>query len=138
MADDLVERLRDPKFAGAYQHLRSFDELDRIHAAAADRIEGQERQIAELRAQLDEARLSAQTIGDELGNVIERLQRLLDEALKALKLAEGRLALLIQQYPDPSETCDHPAATQYVLDQVRAALAATRSGSATTAKGCTG
>lgn len=77
MADDLVEHLRD---ADANSQQRIWG--SRIFGEAADRIEAQEREIAELRAQRDEARLSAQTIGDELGNVIERLQRLLDEARK--------------------------------------------------------
>lgn len=43
---------------------------------------------------------------------------------QALKLAGERLALLLQQYPADSEECDHPVATRYVLEQVRAALAA--------------
>lgn len=45
------------------------------------------------------------------------------DMLTALRLAEGRLALLLRQYPDQSETCDHPTATRYVLDKVTAAIA---------------
>lgn len=39
----------------------------------------------------------------------------------ALELAEGRLELLLQAYPDESDKIDHPVATRYVLDRVRAA-----------------
>lgn len=46
----------------------------------------------------------------------------IEALVKALELAEGRLALLLRNYPDESETCDHPVATKYVLSQVRAAL----------------
>lgn len=45
------------------------------------------------------------------------------DMLAALRLAEGQLALLLRQYPDQSETCDHPTATRYVLDKVTAAIA---------------
>lgn len=45
-------------------------------------------------------------------------------ASHALKLAEGRLSLLLEAYPDKSDTIDHPSATRYVLEQVRAALSA--------------
>lgn len=44
---------------------------------------------------------------------------------KSLKLAEGRLSLLLEAYPDESGTIDHPSATRYVLEQIRAALATT-------------
>lgn len=43
-------------------------------------------------------------------------------ASHALRLAEGRLSLLLEAYPDESDTIDHPVATRYVLEQVRAAL----------------
>lgn len=41
---------------------------------------------------------------------------------KALTLAEGRIALLLEAYPDESDGCDHPTATRYVLSEIRAAL----------------
>lgn len=41
---------------------------------------------------------------------------------EALLLAEGRITLLLQNYPDDSDTCDHPIATKYVLSRVRDAL----------------
>jgi len=41
----------------------------------------------------------------------------------ALELAEGRLSLLLEAYPDNSDKIDHPVATRYVLEQVSAALA---------------
>lgn len=46
-----------------------------------------------------------------------------DESLisSALELAEGRLELLLQVYPDESDKIDHPVATRYVLDCVRSA-----------------
>ena len=43
---------------------------------------------------------------------------------RALKLAEGRLSLLLEAYPEESNTIDHPSATRFVLEQVRAALSA--------------
>lgn len=42
--------------------------------------------------------------------------------VKALRLAEGRLALLLIAYPELSEICDHPVATRYVLSKVREAI----------------
>ena len=82
MADEIVAQLRNPDFAGAYQHLRGHAEIDRLFHAAADRIESlsadleQSRSVeetthglyrfwnakaAELAAQLDEVR----TAGDK-------------------------------------------------------------------------
>jgi len=43
---------------------------------------------------------------------------------RALELAEGRLSLLLEAYPDESATIDHPSATRYVLEQLRVALSA--------------
>lgn len=43
-------------------------------------------------------------------------------AAHSLKLAEGRLSLLLEAYPDESDKIDHPTATRYVLEQVRATL----------------
>ncbi len=40
----------------------------------------------------------------------------------ALELAEGRLSLLLETFPDESEKIDHPSATRYILGKVRAAL----------------
>lgn len=45
-----------------------------------------------------------------------------DRLREALKLADGRLALLLQTYPDESDIIDHPIATKYVLERVRAVL----------------
>lgn len=42
--------------------------------------------------------------------------------MRALRLAEGRLALLLIAYPELSEICDHPTATRYVLAKVREAI----------------
>lgn len=39
MTHDLVERLRDPNYAGNMQHLRSYGELDRLFNQAADKLE---------------------------------------------------------------------------------------------------
>ncbi|MDG4675815.1 hypothetical protein P9A16_32455 [Shinella sp. 838] len=39
MTHDLVERLRDPNYAGSMQHLRSYDQIDRLFNQAADKLE---------------------------------------------------------------------------------------------------
>lgn len=56
MTHDLVERLRDPNYAGSMQHLRSYDEIDRLFNQAADLIEALERENDALRAEKDEIR----------------------------------------------------------------------------------
>lgn len=56
MTHELVERLRDPNYAGSMQHLRSYDEIDRLFNQAADLIEALERENAALRAEKDEMR----------------------------------------------------------------------------------
>lgn len=50
--------------------------------------------------------------------LIERVER----AEAALKLAEGRLALLLRVFPEEREDCDHPTATRSVLASVTEAL----------------
>jgi len=50
--------------------------------------------------------------------LIERAER----AEAALKLAEGRLALLLRVFPEEREDCDHPTATRSVLASVTEAL----------------
>jgi hypothetical protein len=36
---DIIENLRSPDFQGPAQHLRGWDELDRLHKTAADEID---------------------------------------------------------------------------------------------------
>lgn len=52
----------------------------------------------------------------------------------ALRLAEGRLELLLREFPDESATSDHPVATRYVLSKVKAGIAALASPAATSAE----
>jgi hypothetical protein len=59
MTHDLVEWLRDPNYAGSMQHLRSYEEIDRLFNQAADLIESLERDNAALRAEKDEIRKAA-------------------------------------------------------------------------------
>ncbi len=44
---DIVERLRDPDYAGCMQHLRSYDDIDRLLNAAADLIESLRSDLSE-------------------------------------------------------------------------------------------
>jgi hypothetical protein len=48
----LVSRLRDPNFEGAFQHLRSSDDLDALHKEAADRIDELEKALRWCRPRL--------------------------------------------------------------------------------------
>lgn len=45
------------------------------------------------------------------------------DLLAALRLAEGRLALLLRIFPDEHDECDHPVATTGVHKSVLAAIA---------------
>jgi hypothetical protein len=53
---DLVERLRDPDYAGPMQHLRSWSDLDRIHDEASAALEAQAEEIARRVDESDELR----------------------------------------------------------------------------------
>lgn len=48
---DIVERLRDPKFAGAWRHLQSLQDIDSMFAEAADKIERLTRERDSARAE---------------------------------------------------------------------------------------
>lgn len=52
------------------------------------------------------------------------LEDALREADAALHLAEGRIDLLLREFPETSLTSDHPVATRGVLDKVRRARTA--------------
>jgi hypothetical protein len=45
-----------------------------------------------------------------------------EKLAKALELANGRITLLLQEFPETSDKSDHPCATKYVLKKVRGAL----------------
>jgi hypothetical protein len=49
-----------------------------------------------------------------------------EKLAKALELADGRITLLLQEFPETSDKSDHPCATKYVLKKVRGALSAYR------------
>lgn len=48
----MVERLGDENYRGAFQHLRSWSELDQMHTEAAALIRSQQEEIAVLRKAL--------------------------------------------------------------------------------------
>lgn len=61
-ANTMVERLEDENYRGAFQHLRSWCELDQMHSEAAALIRSQQEEIAVLRnATLEEAATLAET-----------------------------------------------------------------------------
>lgn len=47
----------------------------------------------------------------------------IDELEASLGLATERLALVLQEFPNPSERSDHPSGTKYVLNTCLATLA---------------
>lgn len=69
MTHDLVERLRDSNYSGSMQHLRSYDEIDRLFNQAADKLEAYMAEIAALRAEKDEIR---KAVIEEAAAICER------------------------------------------------------------------
>jgi hypothetical protein len=97
----LRERLRDI--------IDERDNLSTIIATEIDDVAGAELDDMEERATRAESALTS-------------AQARIAEQHRALELAEGRIALLLQVFPDPDGESDHPTATQYVLDAIRATL----------------
>lgn len=53
---DIVAQLRDPNYAGCMQHLRSYDEIDRLFNASADLIESLRSDLARIAKEREEDR----------------------------------------------------------------------------------
>lgn len=91
MTHDLVERLRDPNYAGSMQHLRSYIEIDRLFNASADLIEtymadadAHVSRLEIVRRQDDEIRdLKAEI--ESLRSDLARIAKERDDAMKALE-----------------------------------------------------
>ncbi len=72
--------------------------------------------------------LGVEGYGHDEGEANARLIAAAPDMLAALKLAEGRLALLMRVFPDQHAECDHPTASGGVLNSVRAAIARAEGG----------
>lgn len=95
--DDIVDVLRDPDYAGALQHLRSWDEIDRLFNAAADLIES-------MRGDLSDAKVGHRDCikrNIALAGDISRLTKERDEARRRVRLLERTIGDL-----DPAEAVD--------------------------------
>lgn len=88
---DIVAQLRDPEYAGCMQHLRSYDEIDRLFNASADLIEtymadadAHVSRLELVRRQEDEVRdLKAENAA--LRSDLARIAKERDDAMKALE-----------------------------------------------------
>lgn len=97
---DIVERLRDPEYAGCMQHLRSYDEIDRLFNASADLIESymadadahvsrleivrrQDDEIRDLKAEIESLRSDLARIAKERDDAVKALEPFADVVEKA-------------------------------------------------------
>jgi chromosome segregation ATPase len=134
---DIVERLRNPNyhksslFAQAYMN-EAANELE-----AADKAEAILRQeIESLRSRAEKAEAELLTMTRKFNGAVglkeqqrmraEYAEATCEKLAKALELADGRITLLLQEFPETSDKSDHPCATKYVLKKVRGALSAYR------------
>lgn len=108
MTHDLVERLRDPEYAGCMQRLRSYIEIDRLFNASADLIEtymadadAHVSRLEIVRRQDDEIRdLKAEI--ESLRSELARIAKERDDAMKALEpFAKVALVYDGQEDTDP-------------------------------------
>lgn len=106
--------------------------IARIDGAANKRAETAEASLADCQPELQRLRefeakalVSLTDLDKALGKqnlALTECQKREARLREALELCKGRLALLLEVYPDQSDKCDHPTATRYILNRVQAAI----------------